>query len=288
MSVNPKPSYHLCPDFSISPPPNGHLTLGSIIKNLNVDGVAHPLNLNTVIDIPTTDIFPRDGPHSMTGFTRTLRELRTVEGSIWAWILDSEGPGGKLTFLRSRADDETLRVDSLLTRYFSPAEEYMKKALETPGVATFARLTQMKVPIYMVTGLKVAVGAKLSKAQTRSTQASAEAAVTGPHTNASSGAKAAYADDHSAVAGFDGSKPFVLGIRVRKIWWRKDGVRLTSDDVAGSVLGDSDEEDEPDILAGLQFEDVAVGDDDTTSAKVFEEKGNSTGIEPCWWIMPDM
>lgn len=73
---------------------------------------------------------------------------------------------------------------------------------------------------------------------------------------------------------------------MRKIWWRKDGTRLASDGVAGEVLEDADEEDEPDILAGLEFDDFAAGDDNTTSARVFDEKEDSTGIEPYRWIMP--
>lgn len=165
MSVNPKPSYHLCPDFSISPPPDGHLTLGSILKNLDVDGVAHPLDLGSTIDIPNTEVYPRDAPDSKSGFTRTLHELRSVEGSFRAKIFGLDGLGGSLGFLRKRTDDETLTVEDLQTRYFSPTEEYMKKALELPNVALFVNVTRMKVPVYMVTGIKVAVGAKLSIVQ---------------------------------------------------------------------------------------------------------------------------
>jgi hypothetical protein len=286
MSVNPEPSYHLCPDFSISPPPDGHLTLGSIIKNLKVDGVSHPLNLNSIVDIPPAEIFPQEGPHEITKFTRTLGELRSVEGSIWAKIFGPDGPGGKLSFLRKRTDNETLTVESLLTRYFIPTEEYMKKALETPGVAIFVGVTQREVPVYLITGLKVAVGAKLSKTRTKSTHAAGEASGTDPHTGTSAGASAAYKGDGTAVAGFDGSKPFVLGFRVRKIWWRRDGVRQTSDSVAGSVLEDADDDGEPSILAGLEFDDFAVSNDATI--KVFEEKEDSAGVEACRWIIPDL
>ena len=115
MPVNPKPSYHLYPDFSISPPPNGHLTPGSTLKNPEVDGVAHSLNLSLTIDIPGADVCPRDTPDSKSGFTRTLLELRSVEGSIWAKIFDWDDLGDNLGFLSKRADDETLTVEELFS-----------------------------------------------------------------------------------------------------------------------------------------------------------------------------
>ncbi|KAH6953872.1 hypothetical protein BKA56DRAFT_708078 [Ilyonectria sp. MPI-CAGE-AT-0026] len=281
MSVNPKPSYHLCPDFSISPPPNGQLTLGSVLKNLNVDGVSHPLNLNAVIDIPDNEIFPRDGPHSITGFSRTLKYLRSVQGSIWAWIFGPSGPGGQLSWLRSQSDDETLTVDTILTRYFSPTEEYMKKTLEAAGVVMFTRLTHMKKPIYLVTGIKVAVGAKLSQAHTSNTEASGKVVATDPNTGASGGASGSYTSSRSSAMGFDGSKPFVLGIRVRKIWWLKDGTRSTSDDVAGTVLGDSDTDEDEDIFTCAKFDDIAIDNDDYSPDKIVEEREDKTGDEPC-------
>lgn len=97
-STSPKPSCRLCPAFSIAPPPNGHLTLGPILESLDVDGVPHPLNLNAAIEIPEEDIFPRVGPDAKTGFTRTLKELRSIETSIWAKIFSLQGLGGTFSF----------------------------------------------------------------------------------------------------------------------------------------------------------------------------------------------
>ncbi|KAJ0350153.1 hypothetical protein COL154_013375 [Colletotrichum chrysophilum] len=80
------PSYHLCPDFRIPPPPNGHLTLGSILKNFEEDGVQFPLNNGNVEPIPDGAIWPQDGPHAERGFTRNISELRSVGAGIWSKI----------------------------------------------------------------------------------------------------------------------------------------------------------------------------------------------------------
>jgi hypothetical protein len=258
------------------------------LKNLDVDGVAHPLNLGSTIDIPSAEIYPRDAPDSKSGFTRSLLELRSVEGSIWAKIFGWDGLGGKLGFLSKRADDETLTVEDLQTRYFSPTEAYMKNSLELPNVAVFVNVTRMKVPVYMVTGIKVAVGAKLSKAKTKTTQVYGEGGLTDYHSGTSAGGRAGYTSEDTTAGGFDGSKPFVLGFRVRKIWW-KDGVRKTSDKVVGSTLGDGNCRERPNVVTGLDFMDDFTVDDTVATAgnlsMVVNEDGWA-GIEPSVWVLP--
>lgn len=283
--TSPKPSYHLCPDFSISPPPDGHLTLGSILKNLDVDGVAHPLSLNSAIVIPDTEIYPRDGPDSKTGFTRSLGELRAVEGGVWAKIFGLDGLGGNLGFLRKRRDDETLTVENLLTQYFSPTEEYMYKSLQIPNVALFVNVTRMKLPVYMVTGLKVAVGAKLSKARAKITKMDGKMGVTDPQTGTSGGGGGGYTSEDADAVGFDGSKPFVLGFRVRKIWW-EDGIRRTSDKVSGTTLADDEGQDTANAAITVQFvDDFSVESADAATAReVFTDGEEEMGIEPSNWV----
>lgn len=286
-STSPKPSYHLCPDFSIAPPPDGYLTLGSILKNLDVDGVAHPLNLNAAIEVPAEDVFPRRVPDSKTGFTRTLKELRAVETSIWAKIFSLQGLGGIFNFLYKRTDDESLTVEDIQTRYFSPGEEYMTKSLELPNVASFVSVTRKKLPVYMVTGLKVAVGAKLSKVESKTKIVKGEVGASDPHGIASGGGSVGYTSEDTSAMGFNGSTPFILGIRVRKIWWEK-GVRKTSDKVAGVALDDGGVRDKVSPVAGARFlEDFLVDDVETAPAeKIFANENDDLGIETSNWALP--
>ncbi|SCV25225.1 uncharacterized protein FFB14_00118 [Fusarium fujikuroi] len=286
-NTSPKPSYHLCPDFSIAPPPDGHLTLGSVLESLDVDGVAHPLNLNAAIKIPPEHIFPRNGPDSKTGFTRTLQELRSVETSIWAKIFSLQGLGGTFNFLKKRTDDESLTVEQIQTRYFSPTEEYMTKSLELPDVAGFITVTKKEEPVYMVTGLKVAIGAKLSKVKSKTKNLKAELGASDPQGMASAGGSGGYTSEDTSAMGFDGSTPFVLGIRVRKIWW-ENGVRRTLDKVPGRALDNAGAHNKVGPVSGAKFvEDFLVDDGETpTLGKVFGNEIDGLGIEPSNWVLP--
>lgn len=75
-SLSPKPSFYLCPDFSIAPPPDGHLQLGSVLQSLDPDGALAPLDAGETAPVPDTKILPKDKLASeKTGFTRRLKGL---------------------------------------------------------------------------------------------------------------------------------------------------------------------------------------------------------------------
>ena len=258
-SVSPKPSFHLCPDFSISPPPDGHLQLGSILRGVDLDGVLMPLNIGATVDVPSDQLWPRNKPQEKTGFSRNLRELRSLEGSLWAKLFGGHGPGAAFSFLLRRDNDETLTVDKLLVRYFLPTEAYVKQALEADGVAFYVRSTKQKKPVYLITGLMWVEGAVLSKIQSRQKKLGAQGGATDPHSGTTGGASGGYEGDDSVGASFDGSTPFVLGIRVRKIWWDKEGARKDALDVVGATLGDGRRRLD-DLLDGLQYADEEEAD----------------------------
>ncbi|KAL6902986.1 hypothetical protein GGI43DRAFT_400896 [Trichoderma evansii] len=186
-TFSPQPSFYLCPDFSIAPPPNGHLQLGSMLRGLDFDSVFSPLDFGDTADVPDSQLRPLDKPSEKRGFSRSLRELRGLEGSIWGKVFGSEGLGAKFSLLRSRENDETLTVDKLFVRYFIPTLEYIKNALEIDGVAFHINNTKRKKPVYMITRLMWTEGAKY-------------------------GAK--YQDKGPGGWSFEGSSPFILGIRV--------------------------------------------------------------------------
>ncbi|UKZ58045.1 hypothetical protein TrVGV298_011907 [Trichoderma virens] len=284
MSINPIPSYHLCPDFSIAPPPDGPLHLGSILKSLDIDGLA-PLNENSRIEVPAHMVLPRQGPDIKTGFSCTLNQIRSTEFGIWAKIFGLDGLGGKLGWLRNRDAGETLAIKQLKTVYFNPTDEYMAQALATPNVKAFIDNTRKKVPLYMITGIKVAAGASLSKTKGKTTSTIAKGGVTEPHSQTQIGGQASFTSVDNVGASFEGSTDFVLGYRVRKIFW-KHRMRQTSG-VAGATLED-DEERSPDgdILTDVEFVNDFTVESDATPSKVFEDERGRAGVEPSVWVMP--
>lgn len=280
------PSYHLCPDFSISPPPNGHLTLGSIISGLDLEDIMAPLNLHCEISIPSIRIYPRDGPDSKTGFTRTMKELRATEGSIWAKICSLDDIGGKLGFLRKRSNEDILTVEEVQTRYFIPTQEYMSKSLDIPNVASFVQTTKMKLPVFMVIGLKVAIGAKVSKAKSKTSGADANAEVAASGVPVAGSLSGTYMNENTDKVGFDNSKPFILGIRLRKIWW-VEGIRYTTDKVAGATLADEKNQDKTDSANVVHFIDD-FGVENALSQWTFQNTKEQLGIEYSDWILSEV
>lgn len=276
-SFSPQPSFHLCPDFSISPPPNGHLQLGSVLYSLSLDGVLTPLDAGATVPVPDDQLRPLDKPQEKTGFSRSLRELRSLEGNIWAKIFGWDGLGAAFSFLRRREGDETLTVEKVLVRYFIPQPEYMRQALEVDGVSFYVNSTRRKRPVYMITGLMHVEGAKLSKVQSGKAHVKGQVAATDPNSGTTGGTGGAYESENRLSTSFDGSTPFILGIRVRKIWWSKDGVRHEETDVVGATLGDDQKK--VGVLDGLEYADDEV---DTSNGQIFVVNDNLEGDSITW------
>ncbi|KLU89427.1 hypothetical protein MAPG_08398 [Magnaporthiopsis poae ATCC 64411] len=274
------PTYHLCPDFRIPPPPNGHLTLGTILKSLGEDGVHAPLNKGREVEVRPEELRPLAGSHAQRGFTRSLSELRSAEGGIWAKIFGLSSLSAK--FSHSRGIGKFLTVKELHTRAFLPDDEYMHQSLSNPKVNVYVTTRKLKVPIYMITGIMVAIGASWSDTETKITEADTGGGMAIPKTPASIGGT-------ESATGVEDSDDFVLGIRVRKIWW-DDGGRQFSDQVVGRVLASRKGEariSDPD--AGMHVADdfgPGEGLDAVADEKRFLDDGALTGMEPVVWILP--
>ncbi|EHK47494.1 uncharacterized protein TrAtP1_012388 [Trichoderma atroviride] len=280
-SISPQPAFHLCPDFSIAPPPNGHLQLGSMLRGLDFDSIFSPLDYGDTAEIPNSQLWPLDKPAEKDGFSRSLRELRVIEGSIWAKIFGGDSMGAMFSFLRNRENDETLTVKKIFVRYFIPTPEYMKNALEIDNVAFHINNTKRKKPVYIITGLMWTEGAKLSKVQSKKSKASGQVAATDPHSGTTVGGGAAFEIDDNVSTSFDGSTPFILGIRVRKIWWDKDGTRRGAEDIVGATLGNPKAKDE-DVLDGLKFVDDEV---DNAAGQITIDEGHTGEEDAVTWIL---
>ncbi|PTB54538.1 hypothetical protein M431DRAFT_16514 [Trichoderma harzianum CBS 226.95] len=238
-SFSPQPSFHLCPDFSIAPPPN----------------------------VPASQLRPLDKPSEKVGFSRSLEELRGLEVSIWENIFGNEGLGGALSFLRNRENDETLIVE---------------KFPQIDGVAFHINNTKRKKPVHMVTGLMWTEGAKLSKVQSRIRSNSGQVVATDPNSGTVGGARVVYGIKETASSSFDGSMPFILGIRVRKIWWDRDGVRHDIKGIAGATLGEFKAKNEG-VLDLLKFIDDEV---DIAIGKTIVDENQMGKEGPVTWVLP--
>ncbi|KLU88799.1 hypothetical protein MAPG_07782 [Magnaporthiopsis poae ATCC 64411] len=210
------PSYHLCPNFDISPPGEGHLDLGSLLYNLD-DGVDYPIN-DEPVAIPEARISPKTGDHwhKKEGIKATLRDLRsTNNSSVWAKIFGQNGPGLALKWLWEKSDHAVLTVDEVWTRTFTPTRAHIEASVAAPEVQMYLNLQpkKQKAPIYMVTGIKVAHKAMLWTTKSRAQGLEGDASATEPQTGTGAGFRAAFKRETAAQDSFDASDDFILGIR---------------------------------------------------------------------------
>jgi hypothetical protein len=288
VSINPKASYHLCPDFSTGTLESSPLQLGSILKNLDVDGLA-PVNERSLIPVPEEERWPRNGPDVKRGLKFSMSDLKSAEFSVWAKVFGANGLGGKLGWLSKWTEDEDLTIDALKTRYFNPDDKYMAKVLASRELAARLKVTKKKLPIYMITGLKWVEGASLTKKAGRTHGLIAEGGGVDPNTGIAGGGTGNLRDEETAEASFKESSDFTLGYRVRKISWNVWGKQQIDDKVAGAVLEDGHEK--PTVLAGVDYVDDYIGenaeniDDAVASGKAIVD-ADGENEELFVWILP--
>ncbi|KAM6534809.1 hypothetical protein FALCPG4_004432 [Fusarium falciforme] len=145
----------------IVPPPEGPIHLGSILRNLSE---FEPLN-QTVHTIPETLLCPVD---TKTGFEISLSELHAANLDLRARALGLLGVGANASIERTRGTDWVLSCQHLKTITFSPTKSYVTEAMENPDVRSFMRSSRFRVPVYMVTGLKVASSASFTSSARKS------------------------------------------------------------------------------------------------------------------------
>lgn len=186
------------------------------------------------------------------------------------------------SFERSRENEEILTVERVYVRYFLPTQAYMKAALKVDGVSFYINNTKRKKPVYLITGLMWTEGAKFSKLQSNRNGVSGQLSVTDPTSIASVGQRGACDSGQNSSSSFDGSAHFILGIRVRKIWWDKAGLRHEIEDTVGATLSGFKVEDES-AMKGLQF----VDDEVSSTTRTIVDESWSRELGTITWVLPE-
>lgn len=208
--------YFLAPDFTTAPPPKGPIHLGSILRNLTE---FDPLN-RIVQTIPKTQLYPVD---KKTRFEISLLELHSANSGLRAKALELLGLGANASIERTEGSSSVLSCQQLETFVFNPTDSYINDSLNDPDVRSFMR---SRVPVYMVTGLKVARGASSTSSTSRTVALEADAGLVPSGMPVEVGVRAGYASSIEEGEKWDTSTDFIVAFKVRKIWLdRKDEVK---------------------------------------------------------------
>ncbi|WAO95812.1 Hypothetical protein NCS54_01345600 [Fusarium falciforme] len=252
-------TYHLPPNFSIRPAPNGPIQLGSILTNLQDVEV---LNSDCRVPIDEAKIFS----HAQQGFQATASHMRRGELGIWAKAVGFEGLGGELGGSRETSRECKYNFRRLDTLYFSPSPTYRRATMKELDVAEYVEATGW-APVYLVTGLKVAVQPSVQMSTSKSFAALGDAGVSEViGLPVSIGPRVDFQSQGQSSEGWTTSDDFIYGIRVEKLVFKRRWLSLQRRDegplqsklftkgaqLAGEGDG-SDEEDEEDDIVELEL-----------------------------------
>ncbi|KAL6896480.1 hypothetical protein GGI43DRAFT_411259 [Trichoderma evansii] len=278
MSIRTIPTYHPAPNFSIPPPDaNGPLRLGTLLVDLHDPT---PLNPADRVPIQDKEIFRS----RLVGFRTENRQRGNKELGIFARLLGLDGVGGILGVSGSRATDEILSVARLDTEFFIPSLEYIKLAVETPSVRSFCKATRDRLPLFLVTGIKVARGASASVVRTRTVGGGVKGSPGTTTGQVELGVNVRSEIHRENDMSFEDASDFVLAYRVARVRMKKDGVQAQVYIRGATMLADDAQE----IVDRDSGELEVIYDFSTESMETDNVLLDETGTadsEICKWVL---
>ncbi|KAH8600193.1 hypothetical protein B0O99DRAFT_464589, partial [Bisporella sp. PMI_857] len=207
--------YHSPPNHSINPlDKKGILQLGSII--VDIDSAEEPLTEECHVSIPPTKNIQRS---QQRGFTARMSSMRRGDFGVWAKLVGTDGIGGELSYAPERSGEDIYHFRAVDTEYFSPSKDYLRNSMEADVVDMY--VTEHKVPVYMVTGLKTARGPSVWMATGKSDEAKLELGLQQPGgVPIELGPKLDVSREARREMGFEDSDDFIVGIRVKKLVYK--------------------------------------------------------------------
>jgi len=275
--VKQEPTYHLPPNFTTRPFPKGPFELGTIVENLT-----HftPLNQGANrVEIPKGERYT----DTKEGISASVSKSTSGEASLLAKVLD-RSIGGEASLKGERNNKDVYTIAKLVTHNFFPSKKYINDTLKLSVVSEYLQDTEYQEPVYLITGIKLAIGATV--AIDRGAEAEGGAGVgakaqAGPlDVDIEAKVKIAGKSDVSTSH----SKPahFVIGIQVRKLFHAKKSIfgkervlQKPELETRGATLVDND-----DMLAQDNFAVAAIDEGDTQGATT------RVDVEVVVWCVP--
>ncbi|KAL7971568.1 hypothetical protein HDV63DRAFT_416613 [Trichoderma sp. SZMC 28014] len=215
-----KPTYHLPPNFSTPPPPNGPFHLGTVLQDFEKKEQMRPLNQEDSQRIP----IPKKHEDVKGGFTATRKKMKSGEFGLWAKCMGLNGVGGEASIAAERQDSDRYSFESFETQFFYPTSKYISDCLKLPDVDDYLQGSLHEKAVYLVTGLKIGKGVVVGVDKTTSIKGNVEADVSSPGgANIDVGVKFGGGLENEAAFTFTESSDVVIGIQCVKIYHEKSG-----------------------------------------------------------------
>jgi hypothetical protein len=251
--------WFLAPHWDIVP--DKYLCLGHIIRN-----PSDPMNtLNAAERV--TNLRQPSTLIAQGTYEATLAGHGDTNLALWARLTEMVPIGAKASANFRRDDLDIFKIETVKTTIFMPTNQYLAESIAAgPQVQSALNRTVFRASLYIVTGVKIATGAKFSQSTSTDKSGQLEAtADTGQ--GVSAGGSASAAKDYSKAVSFEQSDPFVFAFQLRKILYKKKKVFGTDAYNNGTMLGADDEEEEEEeeerkrrFMAGLDVQGLVEED----------------------------
>ncbi|OPB42087.1 hypothetical protein A0O28_0032040 [Trichoderma guizhouense] len=280
MLSRPVLKYHIATNFSIPPvEAGGILQLGSIIAN--VASADEPLNDDCHVQIPQDKLFCSH----QKGFTAIKSHMTRGDYGVWAKFVGLVGLGGELGWASKRSTEDIYYFRSIDTIYFNPSQAYMNDSMHQNDIKDYL-VGSGEDHVYMVTGLKIARGPSVKMAETRRFQAAGNLGLQEPGGSSFElGPKFGISKEMRQEAGFEDSTDFIIGIRVRKLMYKKHWLTRTSGALLAKEYNKGATMVDDDAARNGADEAVDLGDDGMEAQTEVETETIDSKITQTVWVI---
>ncbi|KAI6089779.1 hypothetical protein F4821DRAFT_52744 [Hypoxylon rubiginosum] len=234
MSSN-SPTYIPSPNWDI-PADSDIVVLGRLIKD--------PKNPESKIPYSSTDPVPPAKIYEgeKIDWQTTLDKLRSGNIGLWAKCL--QAIGGQLSFNQLKSSMEDHKFANLETKYFLPEDEYLALAIKDTGVQAYLQVHNWRVPVYLITGIKIARGASVSTESStdRSAKAEVKMDATSADVPVEVGPEASWESKKKSGTSYGGSTDYIFAYQLMEMRPKKGGKPSSNKThVKGAVFGRGEE-----------------------------------------------
>lgn len=212
-------TYILAPNWTTAPPPDGPIKLGHVLDDLTE---FVPLNREEITEIEPKYLNMID---TKDGFTTSRSKLVSGELGIFARIMGLVGVGAGADMYYRKDMNDILSCKTLDTMTFDPTAKYIADTMELDEIKGFMEGCKFKLPVYMITGLKVGRGASLQSSSNIERGVKLDGGLQPPGSLAQIGGKAGVAVNQGESESWTGSTDFIVAFRARKIWYHHEDLK---------------------------------------------------------------
>ncbi|KAL5090447.1 hypothetical protein Trisim1_004347 [Trichoderma cf. simile WF8] len=280
MLSRPVPKYHIAANFSIPPvEAGGILQLGSIIAN--VASADEPLNDDCHVQIPQDKLFCSH----QKGFTAIKSHMMRGDYGVWAKFVGIVGVRGELSRATEQSTEDTYKFQRIDTIYFNPSQAYMENSMNQKDIKDYL-VGSGEDHVYIVTGLKIARGPSVRMAKVRRLQTTGKLGLQEPGSlSFELGPKLGISKEMREEAGFEDSTDFIIGIRVKKLMYKKHWLTRAPRGLAAREYNKGATMVDDDAAKDIADEIIDLGDDAMEDQIEVEAETIDSEITQTLWVI---